>query len=242
VRTLTCVLIGTCITAPALTGQQLAPAPASGRVEGTVMLSARLMSRKPRVRLENAYGGSPADARRPVNELTNVVIFIDSVPDVPGWPAPPPPPASDLAIRQLHEAFVPHVLPVLVGATVAFPNEDPFFHNVFSLSRARTFDLGRYATGSSKSVRFDTPGIVQVFCHIHSDMRATVYVLRNPFFAVPDSSGRYALPPLPPGEYTLVAWHERIRPIARRVQVRAGATTTVDLAIPLPPPTDTIAP
>jgi plastocyanin len=234
------VLTGICVTAAALPAQQLATAPVStsGRVEGTVVLSARLLSRKPRVRIESAYGGS--DARPPVNELMNVVLFIDSITPPAGWT--PTAPADGLAIRQRHEAFVPHVLPVRVGATVAFPNEDPFFHNVFSLSRARTFDLGRYPTGSSKSVRFDKAGIVQVFCHIHSDMRATVYVLSHAFFTTPDSAGRFALPPLPPGTYTLVAWHERIRPIERRIHVRAGATTTVDIAIPLPPPTDTSTP
>lgn len=239
-RTLACLLAGICVTATAPHAQQRAPTESSGLVEGTVVLAPRLLSRKPRVRIESAYGGGPTRASPAINELTNVVIFIDSVPRGAGEPEPAP--QAGLAVRQLHEAFVPHVLPVLVGATVAFPNEDPFFHNVFSLSRARTFDLGRYATGTAKSVRFDTPGIVQVFCHIHSDMRATVYVLAHPFFTTPDSTGHYALPALPPGEYTLVAWHERIRPIARRIQVRAGATTTVDLAIPLPPPTDTVTP
>jgi hypothetical protein len=119
------------------------------------------------------------------------------------------------------------------GARVEFPNQDPLFHNVFSLSAARTFDLGRYPEGTSKSVVFDRAGVVQVFCHIHSDMSAIVLVLENPFFAVPDS-GRYVIAGVPAGDYRLTAWHERIRPIVHPVHVVAGETTRLDLNIPIP--------
>jgi hypothetical protein len=113
------------------------------------------------------------------------------------------------------------------------------FHNVFSLSSARSFDLGRYPKGASKSVHFDKGGTVQVFCHIHSDMSAIVFVLENPFFTVATPAGRYGLEGVPPGEYRLVAWHERVRSIVQRVQVRAGETTVLDLNVPLPPPVTT---
>jgi plastocyanin len=234
------VILSTLGALPATVAAHQAPdSPEVGTVRGTVTLSARLASRKPRVRLETAYGGAAARKSGPVNELINVVIYLEADSAL-ATTAPASP--QVLAMRQHNEAFTPHVLPVLVGSTVEFPNEDPFFHNVFSLARAKTFDLGRYPTGSSKSVRFDRPGIVQVFCHIHSDMRATVIVLENRFFATADSAGRYALDGVPAGEYRLVAWHERIRPVHRRVQVRAGTVTTVDLAIPLPPPTEPESP
>jgi len=139
-------------------------------------------------------------------------------------------------IEQKGEVFIPHVLAVRRGSTVDFPNVDPVFHNVFSLSSARTFDLGRYPKGTSKSVRFDRPGTVQVFCHMHSDMSAVVLVLDNPFFTVPAPPGQYAIEGVPPGEYRLVAWHERIKPIVRRVRVQAGQTTVLDLNVPLPAP------
>jgi hypothetical protein len=126
------------------------------------------------------------------------------------------------------------VLPVLRGSTVRFPNEDPVFHNVFSLSRVRSFDLGRYPKGASKSVRFERAGIVQVFCHIHTDMSAVVLVLENPFFTVP-ARGHYAIEGVPPGDYRVVAWHERIKPLEYRVHVEAGKTAVLDLNIPLPP-------
>jgi hypothetical protein len=87
-------------------------------------------------------------------------------------------------------------------------------------------------------VRFNKPGTVQVFCHIHSDMSAIVLVLDNPFFTVA-TAGRYELEGVPPGEYRLIAWHERVRPIVQRVLVRAGETTALDLNVPLPPPVGT---
>jgi hypothetical protein len=123
------------------------------------------------------------------------------------------------------------------GATVDFPNEDDFYHNVFSLSNAagpNGFDLGRYPKGASRSWTFPKPGTVSVFCHIHSDMSAILLVLSNPFFASPDESRHYVIDDVPEGEYTIVGWHERIKPIIRKVRVAAGQTTTMDFNIPLP--------
>ena len=209
----------------------------TGRIEGTVLLSPALSARKPRIRLYGDYGpGSVTLPRKPATaEFANVVIYLDSISsaDAPGGGS-----AVRLAIEQRNETFVPHVLPVLRGSTVEFPNKDPVFHNVFSLSSSRSFDLGRYPKGTSKSVRFDRPGTVQVFCHIHSDMSAVVLVLDNPFFTIPAAPGRYTINGVPAGEYRLVAWHERIKPIVRSVRVRAGQTTILDLNVPLPPLTD----
>jgi plastocyanin len=208
----------------------------TGRIQGTVLLSSALSARKPRIRLYGDYGpGSVPLPRKPATaEFANVVIYLDSVPSAgPGNGA-----AVRLAVEQRDETFVPHVLPVLRGSTVEFPNKDPVFHNVFSLSSSRSFDLGRYPKGTSKSVHFDRPGTVQVFCHIHSDMSAVVLVLDNPFFTTPAAPGRYAIDGVPAGEYRLVAWHERIKPIVRSVRVRAGETTILDLNVPLPQLTD----
>jgi plastocyanin len=211
-----------------------APA-ATGRIQGTVLLSPTLSARKPRIRLYGDYGPGSVPAPKPpaTSEFANVVIYLDSVRSEDDAPAVG---NRRLAIAQHDETFVPHVLPVLRGSTVEFPNEDPVFHNVFSLSSSRSFDLGRYPHGTSKSVRFDRPGTVQVFCHIHSDMSAVVLVLDNPFFTIPAAPGRYAIDDVPVGDYQLVAWHERIKPIIRRVRVSAGETTTLDLDVPLPAP------
>ena len=117
-----------------------------------------------------------------------------------------------------------------------FLNDDPIFHNVFSLSGAATFDLGRYPRGSSKKVRLEQLGIVKVFCHIHSDMSAVILVLDNAFFTLPDAQGRYVLEGIPPGEYSVVAWHERVRPARRKVRLEGGRTTVMDFDLPLTEP------
>ena len=208
----------------------------TGRIEGTVIVGQALSRRRLRVPMYQDYGAgapaSPADAGD-TSELANVVLYLDSVPG-----ETPSPPSTSPAIHQRHETFVPHLTAVLVGTTVEFPNDDPIFHNVFSLSRVKSFDLGRYPTGASKSVRFDRPGVVQVFCHIHSDMRAIVLVLENALFAAPDAAGHYVIDRIPPGTYRLVAWHERVQPITREVLVRAGEVVTVNVAIPLPADVD----
>jgi plastocyanin len=125
------------------------------------------------------------------------------------------------AMDQRNETFVPHLLAVTVGTTVDFPNSDKTYHNVFSLSKARRFDLGRYAAGRSKAVRFDRPGIVRVFCDIHAHMNAFILVFNHRYFSVADTEGRYEIDRVPPGTYTLVAWVEGSIRETRSVQVTA---------------------
>ncbi len=122
-------------------------------------------------------------------------------------------------MHQEHETFVPHVLAIRVGTVVDFPNDDQTYHNVFSLSKARTFDLGRYPKGRSKSVRFDEPGIVRVFCEIHSHMSAFILVFAHRFFAVTDDQGRYRIDRIPPGTYTVTAWYEDVARQSRSITV-----------------------
>jgi plastocyanin len=215
---------------------------ATGRVEGTVTLGPRLKARKMRFALypqdsqqalaEARAAQTPKGGRD--DEYRNVVVYVESSPSLEtAARAAATNPPRGLSIRQDGLAFVPHVLPVLRGTTVDFPNTDPVFHNVFSLARAATFDLGRYPRGDARSVRFDTPGIVKVFCHIHSDMSAVVLVLDNPYFVAPDAEGRFSLDGLPPGEYRVVAWHERARPSRHSVRIEPGRATTVTFDIPL---------
>jgi len=133
---------------------------------------------------------------------------------------------------QRQEMFLPRLLAVQTGTTVDFPNSDSTYHNVFSLSRARRFDLGRYAAGRSKAVRFDRPGVVRVFCDIHSHMSAFVVVFNHPYFRVTDADGRFRLDNLPPGTYTVVGWYEGEARVQRTVTVTAGGATDVDLVVP----------
>ena len=114
-------------------------------------------------------------------------------------------------IAQQAAMFSPHVLPVMAGTTVEWPNNDTIYHNVFSMSDAKQFDLGLYkGNPQDKRVTFDKPGRVDVFCSIHSNMHCIILVLENPYFAATDDNGNYKIPDVPPGTYKLKAWHERL--------------------------------
>jgi plastocyanin len=114
-------------------------------------------------------------------------------------------------IAQQGATFKPHVLPVLVGTTVDWPNNDNIYHNVFSMSDPKQFDLGLYkGDPKDKRVTFDKPGRVDVFCSIHQDMHCVVLVLNNPYFATTDDDGNYRILDVPPGTYQLKAWQERL--------------------------------
>ncbi|MGE0703450.1 MAG: carboxypeptidase regulatory-like domain-containing protein [Vicinamibacterales bacterium] len=132
---------------------------------------------------------------------------------------------------QRNEAFVPRVLAITTGTTVDFPNSDLIYHNVFSLSRPARFDLGRYAVGRSKSVRFNRPGVVRVFCDIHSHMSAYILVFDHPFFAVADADGRYRIDDVPPGTYAVAAWQHGESTAARSVTVPDGGDTEIDFSL-----------
>jgi hypothetical protein len=132
---------------------------------------------------------------------------------------------------QRGETFVPHVLAITAGTRVDFPNSDPVFHNVFSLSRTRPFDLGRYAAGRSKAVLFERPGIIRVFCDIHSHMNAWILVFAHRFFAVTDASGRYRIEGIPPGSYTVNIWNEAVPTESRSVTLTAGAPVELNVTL-----------
>ncbi len=135
-------------------------------------------------------------------------------------------------MTQRNETFVPRLLAVRVGATVDFPNEDHTYHNVFSLSKTQRFDLGRYAAGQSKPVRFDRPGIVRVFCDIHSHMSAFILVFSHRFFDTTDTDGRYQIPAVPPGKYNVMAWNDGAVRDSRTVTVsEQGGPVELDFVL-----------
>lgn len=136
-------------------------------------------------------------------------------------------------IDQRNETFVPHVLAIMAGTTVEFLNSDRTYHNVFSLSRIRPFDLGRYPTGKSKSVRFERPGIVRVFCDIHSHMSAFILVFGHRFFDVAGPDGRFRIENVPPGTYGLAVWNEVLpRDSTHRVTVpEAGGEVELNVTL-----------
>jgi plastocyanin len=144
---------------------------------------------------------------------------------------------------QKNMTFLPHLLPVVVGASVAFPNDDQVAHNVFSVSPAKTFNLGVYGPGESKTVVFDKPGIVALRCVIHADMLAHIAVLKSPYFAITDASGHFTIPdtryleshgitdvpPLPAGDYLVRSWHEKLHAGQARVTVPDKGTVNISL-------------
>jgi plastocyanin len=172
---------------------------AEGTIRGTVEIRRSQMVAEARP----ASAALGPGARRPV-EFRPAVVYLEKAPGG----AFELPDAGHAAMDQRDQTFVPHVLAITVGTTVDFPNSDLTFHNVFSLSKTKAFDLGRYSRGKSKSVRFDRPGVVQVFCDIHSHMSAFILVFAHRFFAVTDQAGTFSIAGVPPGTYTLAVWHE----------------------------------
>jgi plastocyanin len=119
--------------------------------------------------------------------------------------------ASKKAVLDQREMrFVPHVLPVLVGTTVEFPNNDKSWHNVYSKSEAKEFDLGLYAPGKTRSTKFDKPGVVRILCNVHPAMEAFIVVQEHPFFAAADKQGNYRLDAVPLGKYRVQVWHPQL--------------------------------
>src|SRR4051812_26785156 len=136
-------------------------------------------------------------------DYSGIVISLQPL----GQPAPPAP-AAHAVMAQKNKMFMPHVLPVLAGSTIDFPNFDPIFHNAFSSYSGQVFDVGLYPPGKSRSVRFVRPGVVRVFCNIHPSMSAVILVLSTPYFTKTGRDGSYSLD-LPPGTYDMSIFHER---------------------------------
>jgi len=209
------------ISTGVVAGQEVPSATVRGRVE----IGVPVTTRRATTTYPSRSVSTPVLAS--VSELRHVVIYLK---DAPARQIAP----TRVEIRQRDETFIPRVVAVPVGSTVDFPNDDPLYHNVFSLSRTKEFNLGRYPRGQTKDVRFDRPGIVKVFCDIHSHMTATVMVFNHPWFAVPDATGRYDLPDLPSGDREITAWHERLGDTTTRVRVEPGRGATADFVLPVP--------
>src|ERR1700681_263767 len=120
--------------------------------------------------------------------------------------------ANPPQLLQRNKTFEPHVLIVPLGTTVEFPNQDPFFHNIFSLYDGRRFDLGLYESGTKRSVKFDRPGVSFLFCNIHAEMSAVVLSVDTPYFALSDRNGNVTIRNVPDGRYQMHVWYERSAP------------------------------
>jgi plastocyanin len=168
----------------------------------------------------------PSTANAPAKEWDRVIVYLEG--DNPPLAEP-----SNRTINQSGGRFEPETVVVPSGSTVAFPNFDPIFHNVFSLSKVRQFDLGFYPSGQTRSVKFDKPGVVQVYCHLHPDMNAAILVVPNAWYVRPNESGVFSFSGIPPGSYQLVVWHKSAGFFRKRIQVSAGSPTKVSMEIPV---------
>ncbi len=161
-------------------------------------------------------------------ERSRVVLYIEST-----SPAASNAPGPAAQMEQIDRRFMPDLIVVQAGSTVSFPNMDPIFHNVYSLSKPKTFDLGSYDKGDTRKVMFPKPGIVDVYCRLHPNMAATIVVTPNRWFARPDSSGHFRIPNVPPGRYTVVAWHKSAGYFRKSIIVENGHDSVADFFIPL---------
>jgi plastocyanin len=129
------------------------------------------------------------------------------------------------------KALLPHVLAIPAGSTVNFPNDDPISHNLFSLSSANAFDLGLYRRGAGKSHKFDTPGVVNVYCNVHPNMSSVIHVLATPYYAFVDGNGNFSIGDVPPGRYRAVAWNEQGGMSESQLDVAAASMPAIALSI-----------
>lgn len=145
----------------------------------------------------------------------------------PGLKASPP--KEPMEMDQKHMEFIPHVIPVVTGTTVRFLNSDAVAHNVFSPEGK--YNLGTWPMGQHRDHVFDKPGVFTQLCQVHPEMEAFVVVLETPYFATTDKSGNFEIKNVPPGEYKLVTWSEKLKSAEQAVTVKASKTATVDLTM-----------
>lgn len=137
--------------------------------------------------------------KAPLARFDNAVVFIEGIET--------PPPIEPALMDQRNKEFVPRLLPVIKGQEIRFSNSDRIQHNVFSPHEQEPFDLGLYPEGESRSVRLNYLRRHKVYCNLHKNMVADLFVLPNRFFSVTDETGRYRIQGLPEGEYVLRVWH-----------------------------------
>jgi plastocyanin len=212
----------------------------AGDVHGVALITKRLTKKALSPIVYNLRGTATPSAPResePVNEFDHMVVILEPRKEggqLQGKVAPKAPVTE--VLNQKGARFEPDLIVVPVGSSVQFPNFDPIFHNVFSLSKAQSFDLGYYPQGQSRSVTFNNPGVVQVYCHIHANMYAAIVVTASPWYQKPSGDGNFTFSNVPAGHYRLTAWHK----IAglHKVDIDVPETGSVDVTIRVPVDTE----
>jgi plastocyanin len=197
-------------------------------LNGRILITKKMTRKRvtlPAYQLRGVSAPEP-EISRSLDEYGELVVFLEG-----DLPAEEKPIRAEL-IQQNHR-FEPQMLVIPVGSSVSFPNADPIFHNVFSLSSVKKFDLGYFPAGQTRVIKFDAPGVVQVYCHLHPNMYAAIVVVPNRWYARPAEDGTFSLKDIPPGTYHVVAWHMSAGFFRRQVQVPANGTVNLDMNIPL---------
>ena len=202
----------------------------AGDISGHAIITKRLTKKKISPIVYNLRGTAPAAPASDSGETTNEFESLALVLEGGSMPGKPPVAAT---LDQRNTRFDADVLIVPVGSTVEFPNSDPIFHNVFSLSKAQPFDLGFYPRGQSRSVKFNRAGIVQVYCHIHANMYAAIVVTASPWFGKPEADGSFSFKGVPAGHYRLTAWHKIAGMHALEVTVPEEGRVEVNIRVPV---------
>lgn len=202
-------------------------------IKGTVTIVSKIKkAAQGKKKKKGEYGGDDFLSKKGgsgsiaiTDEAQQVVVFILET------KKKTPPAKKNPLMSQKKRTFIPHVLPILAGSEVDFPNYDKIYHAVYSDSSAKKIELPEYANGDSRTVTFNKEGIVELFCGIHTNMNAYILVLQNPFFTMPDASHKYEINDVPPGEYTLKAWHPRLDTVEKKITVPASGVLTVDFKL-----------
>jgi plastocyanin len=201
----------------------------AGEVSGKIIIDKSLNKKTLMPAVYNLRGMAIREGppEHPVaNEFERIAVWLES--KEPAGAMTP----MDTTMAQRDRRFEPSLLIVPVGSTVEFPNTDPIFHNIFSLSRAQSFDLGYYPKGQSRTVRFTHAGIVQVYCHVHSNMYGVIVVVSSSWFEKPDQNGNFSWSAIPPGKYELVVWQKTLGLIRKNIVVREKGALHLDISLP----------
>ena len=202
----------------------------AGEIQGRVTIIQGLTKKRvtlPNYQVRGMSVPAKQEGKTSIDEISRVAVYLDVEAMAPTQEA------SKVTLGQRNQRFEPELLIVPVGTTVSFPNLDPIFHNVFSLSKPKQFDLGYYPAGETRTVKFGKAGIVQVYCHIHPDMNAAIVVATGTWFAQPGPDGTFVLRDVPGGAYQIVAWHKSAGFFRKEIQVPESGSVAVSFEIPV---------
>ena len=211
-----------CLSLPASSGL-------GAEINGRIVITKKLSKKQiilPAYQLRGASPATPDGHGESANDTAAVAVFLEG--KLSGVEKP-----AHAELEQKGQRFEPQLVVIPVGSSVSFPNADPIFHNVFSLSGAKKFDLGYYPAGQTRLVRFDQPGVVQVYCHLHPNMYAAIVVVPNRWYAQPGDDGSFSFHDVPPGTYSLVAWHMNAGFFRREIHVPETGGIDVVMDIPV---------